>query len=126
MTACTASGGNRWRLRQNACFVRSVVGGPEKRDTGGGPGGSQTEDSGLKRGRSVPRQGEVPARSLFVHSGRSSRWRDEHGEAVQELEGGENEHALAVGAGLGQRLEELLALARPRTKRWFASTARAQ
>ena len=44
----------------------------------------------------------------------SARWRDEHGEAVQELEGGQLEHVLSVGAGLSQMLAQALALARPR------------
>ncbi len=41
-------------------------------------------------------------------------WRDECGEAPEELDGGELEHALAVGTGLWQLVEQLLALARPR------------
>ena len=44
----------------------------------------------------------------------SARWGDEHGEAVQELEGGQLEHVLSVGAGLSQMLAQALALARPR------------
>ena len=41
-------------------------------------------------------------------------WRDECGEAPEELDGGELEHALAVGTGLWQLVEQLLVLARPR------------
>ena len=44
----------------------------------------------------------------------SARWRDEHREAVQELERGELEHALSVGAGLWQLVAQTLALAHPR------------
>ncbi len=44
----------------------------------------------------------------------SARWRDEHGEAVQELEGGQLEHVLSVGTGLWQMAAQALALAHPR------------
>ena len=44
----------------------------------------------------------------------TARWRNERGEVLEEFEGGELEHAPAVGTGPWQLVAQLLALARPR------------
>ena len=70
-------------------------------------------------------QGRVRCKHTVIAVAMPARGCDEGGEAFDEIECGEAQHSLSIGAGFGEPVQQLLP-SLSHTKGWLAKTGRAQ